>query len=468
MGVRRVTTEYNRAPQPGPEASATRRAIHTANPMIEITDSAPSLLLVDDEASILSSLRRLLRPAGYKVHLAESGKAGLDVLEREHIDLVISDMRMPEMDGAKFLEHVRNRWPEVTRVLLTGYADVGSTIDAINRGEIYRYIAKPWDDNDLTLIIRDALDRQRLQAENTRLQTLTQQQNDELKELNTDLERKVQERTAALEQTNDSLKQANERLKQNFLVSIKTFSGLMELRGGGGAGHSRRVADLARKLAARLDIDTKSQQDIFLAGLLHDIGKIGFSDTLLAKPVSKMNGDEMGYYRKHAIAGESALMPLDELKEAARIVRSHHERFDGQGFPDGLRGLAIPLGARILSVVNDFDGLQAGTLAENRLSADEAKAMLVQSRNRRYDPQVVDALVEMLGGVAQEPPPRDVAVPALNLQVGMVLARDLVGRDGTLLLAAEYVLDASLVRQIQDYARREGIPLTLHVRRDKL
>lgn len=435
--------------------------------MTENAHTAASVLLVDDEPNILSSLRRLLRPAGYHIHVAESGKAGLEILEREHVDLVVSDMRMPEMDGASFLEQVRTRWPEVIRLLLTGYADIGSTIDAINRGEIYRYIAKPWDDNELTLTIRDALERQRLQAENTRLLALTQQQNEALRELNAGLEEKVRQRTEALEQANGSLKQVNERLKQNFLVSIKTFSGLMELRGGGVAGHARRVADLARRLAVHLEVDGKGQQDIFVAGLLHDIGKIGFSDAMLAKPVPRMNSDELAHYRKHAIAGESALMPLNELKDAAHLIRAHHERFDGQGFPDGLQGLTIPFGARILSVVNDFDGLQIGTLSEKRMSREEALAMIVRARGKRYDPQVVDAFVEMQGGVAPEPPSRDLAVAALDLQPGMVLARDLVGRDGALLLAADYVLDESLVRQIQNYARREGIALMLYIRNDK-
>lgn len=435
--------------------------------MNKMSDTVPSILLVDDEASVLSALRRLLRPSGYTMHFAASGREGLEVLEREHVDLVISDMRMPEMDGATFLKHVRNRWSDVVRVMLTGYSEITSTIDAINHGEIYRYIQKPWDDNDLILIIRDALERRRLQAENARLQLLTQQQNDELRELNSGLEHKVQERTAELELANGSLKQANDRLKQNFLVSIKTFSGLMELRGGGVAGHARRVAELARRLAGHLNIDAKSQQDIFLAGLLHDIGKIGFSDAMLSKPVSKMNGEEMGHYRKHAIAGESALMPLDELKEAARIVRAHHERFDGQGFPDGMQGSAIPVGARILSVVNDFDDLQIGTLADRRLSRDEAVAMLSRSRSSRYDPEVVDAFVEMIGGAVQDPPSRDLQVAAADLRVGMVLARDLVGRDGALLLAADYVLDESLIRQIQNYARREGIALMLNVHHDK-
>ncbi len=431
------------------------------------TSVTPStVLLVDDEPSILSSLRRLLRPVGYKIHTAENGKEGLAILEQEHVDLVISDMRMPEMDGAKFLEQVRSRWPATTRILLTGYADVSSTIDAINRGEIYRYVSKPWDDNDLTLVVRHALEGARLRNENERLLALTQAQNDELKSLNANLEYKVKQRTSEIEQVNSFLNLANDRLKQNFLVSIKMFSGLMELRGGAMAGHSRRVADLARKLAVRHGIEGKEQQDIFFAALLHDVGKIGFPDNLLTRPVSRMNGEELGNYRKHAIAGESALMPLDELKDVSKIVRSHHERFDGQGFPDGLEGLNIPLGARLLSVVNDYDGLQIGTLSEKRMSADEAKTMIAQSRGKRYDPQIVDVFIDLLGGLAQEVV-REKAVSHADLKVGMVLARDLVSREGVLLLSGDFILDVPLIKQIQEYARRENHAIMIFIRTDK-
>lgn len=426
----------------------------------------PTLLFVDDEPSILSSLRRLFRPHDYRILTAESGAQGLEIIEQEPVDLVISDMRMPIMDGAQFLEQVRHQQPDTIRILLTGYADITSTINAINKGEIYRYVAKPWDDNDIVLIVAKALEHARLLHENARLTAITRQQNEELRQLNSSLEAKVRERTAELEQANTFLNLANDKLKQNFLISIKMFSGLMELRGRAVAGHSRRVADHARKLAARLDITGKPQQDIFLAALLHDIGKIGLPDALLAKPVSKMGSEELAQYRKHALSGESSLMPLDELKEAAKIVRAHHERFDGQGFPDGLQGEGISIGARILAVVNDFDALQIGTLSEKKLSVDEAKSILQQGRHKRYDAQIVDAFIDMLGGPVPEST-RELMVAAADLQPGMVLSRDLISREGVLLLAADYVLDALLVRQIQDFARREGISLTLHIRTDK-
>jgi len=429
--------------------------------MTEPTASASpmTILFVDDEASILSALRRLFRPHGYRILTAEGGAAGLQILAAEQVDLVVSDMRMPEMDGAKFLEKVHAGWPGVVRILLTGYADITSTIDAINKGGIFRYISKPWDEREIVLTVRDALERQRLQSENARLLALTQKQNEELKSLNTGLEARVAERTVELEQ-------ANGRLKQNFLVSIKVFSGLMELREGSVGGHARRVADLARKLSIQLGLDGKAQQDVFIAGLLHDIGKIGFSDAMLTRPVPQMNNDELEHYRQHAQSGARALMPLAEMKPVAELIAAHHERFDGQGFPAGIEGTAIPIGARILAVANDYDSLQYGTLAGKKFSPDEARNMLIQSSGRRYCPKVVDAMVEVLGKPRVESG-RQIVVPVDELAIGMVLARDLLARDGTLLLAADYVIDANLLREIQRFSQQQAPNMVLRIRADK-
>jgi response regulator RpfG family c-di-GMP phosphodiesterase len=212
------------------------------------------LLCVDDEPNILSSLRRLFRGAGYQIAVANSGAEGLQALEAEGFDLVISDMRMPEMDGSRFLEQVRARWPETIRILLTGYADIASTIDAINKGQIFRYISKPWNDNDILLIVRHALERKELERAKAQLEALTLRQNEELKTLNASLEVKVQARTT-------ELAGANEKLKSSFLTSIKVFANLIDLRENALAGHSRRVADLARKIANKLELSPRDVQD---------------------------------------------------------------------------------------------------------------------------------------------------------------------------------------------------------------
>jgi response regulator RpfG family c-di-GMP phosphodiesterase len=170
------------------------------------TDAPPPVILcVDDEANILAALRRVFRPLGYQVLVAESGKEALQILEQGgQVDLVISDMRMPEMDGARFLAEVRRRWPEIVRMLLTGYADMESTVAAINEGQIYRHISKPWNEDELLITVRGALERRVLEQEKRRLERLTAEQNLELKRLNAGLEEKVSERTRLCSPTKSS------------------------------------------------------------------------------------------------------------------------------------------------------------------------------------------------------------------------------------------------------------------------
>lgn len=435
---------------------------------------AASVLCVDDEPSILSALRRLFRARGLQVKIAEGGAAGLALLEDEPVDLVISDMRMPEMDGVTFLEQVRQRWPDTMRLLLTGYADVNSIMGAINRGEIYRYIAKPWDDNDIVLIVQGALRHRAMEVEQKRLQILVQRQNDELKTLNASLEVRVQARTAELNKANSALNAANERLKNNFITSIRVFSSLIELRDSRLAGHSRRVADLARRMAQRLGLDNKLVQETFVAGLLHEIGKVGFDDVLMDTPVVMMNTGQLEIYRKHPVRAAQMLMPLEELKSAVDAIANQLERFDGGGYPGQLTKEQIPLGARILSVVSDFDSLQIGTLAQYKLDAKAALEAVVKGSGRRYDPLVVEALVALQGDSVDAVPlpatEKRIEQPlrAPDLRPCMVLSRDLITPSGLLMLTAGHVLDEAVIRKISSFEKSMGIKLLTHVWRDTL
>lgn len=434
-------------------------------------EKVPTILCVDDEPNILSALRRLFRAKGFQVRIAEGGKAGLAVMESEDIDLVISDMRMPEMDGAEFLEHVRALRPDAVRLLLTGYSDITSIIGAINRGEIYRYITKPWDDNDIVLIVRQALERKALEQEKKRLEALTIRQNDELKSLNASLEAKVEARTAELRVANESLQGANDKLKNSFITSIKVFSTVMEMRGGNLAGHSRRVADLSRRIAAKLQLENKQVQEIFVAGMLHEIGKVGFADELLNTPVAMMKPDQLDAYRKHIVQAEQLLLPLQDLRYASDIICAQFERFDGTGFPDGLSESDIPLGARILTLASDYDNMQIGTLTQRKLTADEAKIIIVHGSGKRYDPKVVAAFNEVLGGPQREEVERqrtaEMQVNACDLQEGMVLSRDLVTPSGMLMLSADHVFDARLIKKILAFEKSGGLQLIAHIRVDR-
>jgi response regulator RpfG family c-di-GMP phosphodiesterase len=425
---------------------------------------AGTILCVDDEPNILAALRRLFRRENYRVLCAGSAAAGWAVLEEEHVDIVISDMQMPEVNGTEFLERVRQCWPDTLRLLLTGHADHEATIGAINRGEVWRYITKPWNEDAILLIVRDALERQALQREKTRLEALTRQQNEQLRELNATLEERVRERTAALGAAQKSLQGSHERLKSNFLTLIKVLSGLVETRGGTVPGHGRRVADLARRIALRMGLSQREAQDVFVAGLLHEIGKTGLPDDLIAMPESLLKGENLGLYRKYPILGEQLLMPLEELREVARIIRAHRERFDGAGFPDGAAGFDIPLGARILAVVRDFEALQRGLLVQRQVDAAQATDLIVEGSGKRYDPGVVEAFYDIRTGRSMTDDVADVAVDVAALRPGMVLSRDLLSAEGALLLSADHVLNDRMVKQLADFERRSAVQLQLFVK----
>lgn len=417
--------------------------------------ASATLLFVDDEPAILSALRRLFRPLGYRILLAESGDAALEVLAREPVDLVLSDMRMPGMNGAQLQQIVCQRWPDVARLLLTGYADISSTIAAINQGEIQRYIAKPWDDQELLLAVREGLERARLRQENRRLLALTQAHNEQL-------ERRVAARTSELSQVNAMLEQAFADLRQNFLLSIKVFAGLMELREAGQAGYSERVGQLARRLAAALNLPPTEQDDCYAAGLLHEVGKIGLPDALLRKPVSMMRGEDLALYRRYPLLGEAALMPLSGLRGAARLIRSHQERMDGLGFPDGLSGADLPLAAQVVGLAAAYEGLQAGRLSERPHDAAHARAVIRGTAGTHFSTPVVEAFERLLTAAPVQAP-SELELVAADLEPGMVMAQDLLSPQGTLLLAAGFVFDASVIRTIRELVAREGLGIVFRI-----
>ena len=426
----------------------------------------PTVLTVDDEPSVLNALRRVFRAQGITTLQATSAAEGLELLKTHRVDLVISDMRMPEMDGSRFLELVKDHDESIVRVLLTGYADMSSTIAAINKGAIHRYIAKPWDDQDLVLVVREALSRRQLEKKNAELTELTLHQNQQLQHANQTLESRVVARTAELEQLNGMLDAAYEDLDKTFVLAVNVFSSLMEMRGSH-TGHARRVADLSRETAKRLGLSERDVRDVYLAALVHDIGTIAFPDAMLDKPVSTYTADEHQRYRRHTIEGETALMALSQLQGVAKIVRQHHERVDGKGFPDGLAGAAITMGARIVAAASDLDELTHGALGELTLSEDKARSMLTGGVGSHYDGAVVETLLKVAEDLATAAQ-NDVQIEAHDLRPGMVLARAVLSAKGATLLAAGYVFDERVVKQVTVFASREGVRLTLWVKGDAL
>ena len=351
------------------------------------------LLFVDDEPNVLKALRRLFHHENYLIYLAENGAEGLEILRQNKVDLIISDMRMPEMSGAEFFAHTVEQWPETVRILLTGYADLQSTIDAVNKGKIFSYCNKPWNDEELKLLVRNALEQKRLREERDRLSAVIHQQNEQLKTLNEHLEERVEQRTAQLDQANSSL-------KKQYADSIKAFSRIIEMRPGIKGGHSKYIAENAHSVAKKLNLKDDEIRNIIYAGLLLQIGKMTLPDNILAQPFYAMNAQQKISYLKHAQEAAPLLKGLEQLDAAVTLIRYQYENYDGSGDPEGLAGEKIPLGSRILSVISDYVAYLEGAMTGKPMPVADARKRLHDLKMKHYDPRVVDIFLQHLEEVA--------------------------------------------------------------------
>lgn len=432
-----------------------------------ISPYRPKVLLVDDEESILNSLRRLLRSQPYDVLLATSGAQALEILTQQPVDLVMSDARMPNMDGATLLAHVHELYPATTRIMLTGYADPAAIIKAINEGRINRYISKPWNDDEMLVTLRQALEHQHSERERQRLEQLAQVQNDQLKLLNSTLEKHVAARTAELQQTADMLDLAYEELKHSYVTGTEVFSLLANLRLPPAKQTNRQIIELVRAYCKMHGIDEASSRDLTMAAALYNIGKLSWTDNMMVTPADLLRHTERDRYRGYPKQSESLLMTLDPMKDAARLILHHQERWDGSGFPDRLKGEAIPLGSRLLKLAVDFVELQRGLILERQMNSDEALLYLRQYAGKLYDPDLVEDFIHVCAAFLSDVVLADPDVKVLGtreLAAGMILARNLNADNGMLLLNAGKVLSELLVDKLISFEAMEGAKYKVFVK----
>ena len=424
------------------------------------------ILFVDDEEPILRALRRLMRRHDYDCWFASSGQEGLEIMEREAIDLVISDMRMPEMDGATFLAEVRRRWPFSVRFLMTGYADMSATIDALNMGGINRYVSKPWDDDALIEAIEQGLRIRKLERQKKRLIDQTREQNRELQQLNEELEQRVKDRTRALESRTADLKKAFRQLENSYDAFVRVFASVIANRPHLVKGRSREVADLAQRIAHRMELDAVQVRYIYYAALLHEVGKLSLNDDVLGRSETQLTYRDLPEYRQYPTLGEMALMPIKALRPCAELIRSHMENPDGTGYPDELMGEDIPLGARIIRVARDFIGQQTPLLRESPLPPAEVYSAMKERTGRLYDGEVIAALEPLVSGFALEAQDDGsgtmLTIP--ELREGMELTRDLVSPSGILLMVSGTVLNDSAIKRLNRMSWEDRRHLKVSVR----
>lgn len=412
-----------------------------------------TLLLVDDEENILKALRRLLHRLGHEILTAGNAADALRILEGRAVSLILSDHRMPGRSGAELLREAAELQPEAVRIMLTGYADMQAAMQAINEGRVYRFLAKPWDDAGLLGAVADALAELDLRREHADLQERVRRQNAELKKLNTGLERRVEARTAELAEALGRSEELVESLRQQNVATVKAFAGILDLRSQPLGAHCRRVAGWVQPVCARLGVgDPRQVQRTLIAALLHDLGKVSLPDAILVKDPAHLGSAEREEVMRHPVLGQGQVQVVEGLAEVARSIRHHHENLDGSGYPDGLAADAIPLGARVIRVLDAYDNLTRGGA---RRGAEERLALEIMDREvgRHFDGAVFTALLDVLDRRADAYDAcREAKVPLSELREGMVLCRDLRTRSGILLVPRDEPLKQSYLEKIRNFS----------------
>jgi response regulator RpfG family c-di-GMP phosphodiesterase len=417
-------------------------------------DYRAKVLLVDDEENILKSLKRLLLEEEIDIFTANSGEAGLEVLRSTPgVDLIVSDQRMPGLTGAEFLQKSREIVPNALRIMLTGYADINATIDAINKGGAFRYLSKPWDDEEMLKTIRESVFHCRLMAENQRLHALVEKQNEELKEWNGNLKNRVLEQTAAIRVRNEELSGLNSRLQKDYENCLKAFSGLVALRSRELEAHSRNVEWVSVMITEGMNLPEEEKETIKVAAMLHDIGKIGITDFLLPKKPEAMTTEELGEYSLHSVRGQAAIDTIVDLRPAGKLIRHHHENYDGSGFPDRLAGEDIPIGARIIALADFVDQAFAGMQADNAL--ERALAMAREESGKKFDPALLPHLAQAVKDTYSKyqvkTGMREMELPISELREGMNIVREVRSGTGILLLGVGETLDITKIQALRRY-----------------
>lgn len=328
-----------------------------------VTSGLVDCLVVDDEPRLRQVLVHLMRGDGFRCLEAGNGLEAIEVLQRQPITLILSDLRMPRMDGIELLKQVRSRWPDTAMVLITAVADVEVAVSCLAIGAM-DYLTKPFHLEEVRARVKQALEKRRLILENR------------------DYQERLEDRVAA---------QAR-RLEELFLAAIQALASSLEVKDRYTRGHSVRVSQYSSIIARSLELQNEVIQQINLGGHVHDIGKIGVREEVLNKP-GALTSEEYQHIMMHPVVGHRILAPLlGDAPIALNVVRSHHERVDGTGVPDGLKGDQIPLEARIVAVADAFDAMTSGRpyrVAEKTF--DQALRELEENCDTQFDRRVVEA-----------------------------------------------------------------------------
>jgi response regulator RpfG family c-di-GMP phosphodiesterase len=412
-------------------------ALKEASPR-ELT-TAP-ILVVDDDESVLHVLEEQLKWEGYRVVAVTNPKAALELLTTTEFSVIICDQVMPEITGLDFLAKARELRPTTSRMLITGVLSLDTMIEAINRGEIFRFIGKPWLRAELLATVKNAVNRYELQDANQRLHNEATRLNEKLFAANSELQSKV----AELEEQKRALDFANGALQTNFEHSLElcyritnTFYPLI-------GQHTKAVVDICRRMAETEHFTDEEKHVLTVSAWLHDIGLVGFQRDLLHKNFSHpetLTKDEMTLLKSHPAYGQTLASFVDDLRAVGETIRAHHEQFDGKGYPDGLAGETIPWTARCLAVAVYY--------IESNIPPQQTVELIVRESGKRFDPEAVRLFFKVTQIAELPKTVREIMIE--ELAPGMRLAKGIYSPSGLLLVAEGQDLSSATISKIKNH-----------------
>lgn len=349
------------------------RCAVTYNVCLELTRvDTETILVVDDEEAIREVVSTMLESKGYRCTVAHNGRVAQEHIKRTTPDLILSDMIMPEMDGIKLLEWVREFDPDVPVIMVTAIHDISTALEAIRRGA-YDYILKPFEKDQLFLGVGRALQHRRLVNENRKYQR--------------DLEQQVEDRTARLQEALD-------QLEQSYDDTLEALGSALDLKDAETEGHCQRVTAFCISIAKTMPVPDTYLPILARAAFLHDIGKMAIPDGILRKP-GPLTDEEKKIMRTHCEIGYNMLIRIPFLRDAAEIVLAHQEFYDGSGYPRGLRSEQIPLGARIFTIADSLDAMVSDRPYRRALPMSHARQEIKRCSGSQFDPEVVKVFLSI-------------------------------------------------------------------------
>ena len=408
-----------------------------------LSDSATqaSILIVDDEELLVFAFKEMFESEGYRTLTALNAVDALKHLDEERFAVVLTDQNMPTENGLEFLAKVKAIQPDATRVLMTGVLDLSTVIEAINKGEIYRFVVKPCMREDLLATLKNAVQRYELIGQNAMLQAATHAMNRELEDLNRALARQV----AREADQNAQLAGLNEALEQNLQRSVELCLKTMETFYPSLGVCAKQVHELCAAMAEGLKLPPNQRQILEISAWLHDVGLVGIPRRLIRlwqDSPETLNPAELALVKQHPIMGQELAGFVHHLSEVGLIIRSHHERFDGTGYPDRRPGEHIPWLGRLLAV--------AATYAENSSHGRDALAFVQRGSGTAFDPEAVRALTRF------RPPSMsrmEREVRMAELRSGMILAKGIHTANGLLLIPEGQVLNEPYIDKLRNHNR---------------